>query len=148
MRCVNYRFTAQGRDLLATVVTVPELARRTFIELETVADPGDVDVVRSTLRELGIEEQQDSACRSGPCPLAPWHASLRYRVAGAGKREEGEEKLLWVASTTSKTMMTSTGGTGTILTGRFRVKIPVANTKGRTTTRSDHYGASGASRVG
>jgi adenylate cyclase, class 2 len=56
-RCVNYRFTAQGRDLLATVVTVPELAGRTFIELETVADPGDLDaaleVVRSMLRELG-----------------------------------------------------------------------------------------------
>jgi adenylate cyclase class 2 len=50
----------QGRDLLATVVTVPELAGRTFIELETVADPGDVDaaldVVRSVLRELGIED--------------------------------------------------------------------------------------------
>jgi adenylate cyclase class 2 len=59
-RCVNYRFTAQGRDLLATVVTVPELAGRTFIELETVADPGDLDaaleVVRSMLRELGIED--------------------------------------------------------------------------------------------
>ena len=34
-RCVNYRFTAQGRDLIATVVTVPELAGQTFIELET-----------------------------------------------------------------------------------------------------------------
>jgi adenylate cyclase class 2 len=59
-RCVNYRFTAQGRDLLASVVTVPELAGRTFIELETVADPCDVDaaldVVRSVLRELGIED--------------------------------------------------------------------------------------------
>jgi adenylate cyclase class 2 len=59
-RCVNYRFTAQGRDLLATMVTIPELAGRTFIELETIADPGDVDaaldVVRSVLRELGIED--------------------------------------------------------------------------------------------
>ncbi|MEO7196821.1 MAG: class IV adenylate cyclase [Pseudonocardiaceae bacterium] len=59
-QCVNYRFTAQGRDLLATVVTVPELAGQTFIELETLADPGDVDaalhVVRSVLRELGIED--------------------------------------------------------------------------------------------
>jgi adenylate cyclase class 2 len=59
-RCVNYRFTAQGRDLLATMVTVPELAGQTFIELETVADPSDVDaalhVVRSMLRELGIED--------------------------------------------------------------------------------------------
>jgi adenylate cyclase class 2 len=59
-RCVNYRFTAQGRDLLATVVTVPELAGQTFIELETVADLGDVDaaldIVLSVLRELGIED--------------------------------------------------------------------------------------------
>ena len=59
-RCVNYLFTAQGRDLSATVVTVPELAGQTFIELETLADPDDVDaaleVVRSVLRELGIEE--------------------------------------------------------------------------------------------
>ncbi len=59
-RCVNYRFTAQGRDLLATVVTVPELAGQTFIELETLADQGDVDaaldLVRSVLRELGIED--------------------------------------------------------------------------------------------
>ncbi|MDQ2883423.1 MAG: class IV adenylate cyclase [Actinomycetota bacterium] len=59
-RCVNYRFTAQCRDLLATVVTVPELAGQTFIELETVTDPGDVgaalDVVRSVLRELRIED--------------------------------------------------------------------------------------------
>ena len=58
--CVNYRFTARGRDLLATVVTVPELAGRTFIELETAADPGEVDaalaVVRSVLHELGIED--------------------------------------------------------------------------------------------
>ena len=57
---MNYRFTAQGRDLLATRVTVPELAGQTFIELETLADPGDVDaaldVVRSTLRELGIDD--------------------------------------------------------------------------------------------
>jgi adenylate cyclase class 2 len=58
--CVNYRFTSHGRDLLATVVTVPELAGQTFIELETLADPDDVDaaldVVRSVLRELGIED--------------------------------------------------------------------------------------------
>ena len=58
--CVNYRFTALGRDLLATVVTVPELAGQTFIELETRAEADEVnaalDVVRSVLRELGISE--------------------------------------------------------------------------------------------
>lgn len=56
--CANYRFTAHGRDLLATVVTVPELNGRTFIELETLTDADDVtaalDVVRAALRELGI----------------------------------------------------------------------------------------------
>ncbi|MGH3832685.1 MAG: class IV adenylate cyclase [Pseudonocardiaceae bacterium] len=59
-RCVNYRFTAHGRDLLATVVTVPELTGQTFLELETLAHPDDVHtalhVVRSVLRELGIED--------------------------------------------------------------------------------------------
>lgn len=59
-QCVNYRFITQGRDLLATVVTVPELAGQTFLELETRTDPSDLhaalDVVRSVLRELGIEE--------------------------------------------------------------------------------------------
>lgn len=58
--CVNYRFTALGRDLLATVVTVPELAGQTFLELETMADAEEVDaawgVVRCVLRELGISE--------------------------------------------------------------------------------------------
>jgi adenylate cyclase class 2 len=56
---VNYRFSSQGRDLLATVVTVPELENQTFIELETIAEPDDVDaalgVVRGVLGELGIE---------------------------------------------------------------------------------------------
>jgi hypothetical protein len=32
--CTNYRFRVEGRDLLATVVTVPELDG-TFLELET-----------------------------------------------------------------------------------------------------------------
>jgi adenylate cyclase class 2 len=35
--CANYRFTAHRRDMLATVVTVPEIDG-TFIELETMAD--------------------------------------------------------------------------------------------------------------
>jgi adenylate cyclase class 2 len=58
--CVNYRFTAHERDLLATLVTVPELDGQTFIELETIAHADEVDtaldVVRSVLRELGITE--------------------------------------------------------------------------------------------
>jgi adenylate cyclase, class 2 len=59
--CVNYQFTARGRDLLATLVTVPELKDQTFIELETMTEVDDLnaalDVIRSVLRELGISEQ-------------------------------------------------------------------------------------------
>jgi adenylate cyclase, class 2 len=55
--CTNYRFRAQGRDLLATVVTVPELDG-TFVELETMADPVDIEAavasVRAVLFGLGI----------------------------------------------------------------------------------------------
>lgn len=58
--CVNYRFTALGRDLLATLVTVPELDGKMFIELETMTESDELDaaldVVRSVLRELGISE--------------------------------------------------------------------------------------------
>jgi adenylate cyclase class 2 len=59
--CVNYWFTALGRDLLATLVTVPELEDQTFIELETMAEADDLDaalkVIRSVLHELAISEQ-------------------------------------------------------------------------------------------
>lgn len=59
-RCVNYRFTTHGRDMLATLVTVPELDGQTFIELETMAEADDVntalDAVRAVLRELGVGE--------------------------------------------------------------------------------------------
>jgi len=58
-RCTNYRFTAHDRELLATLITVPELAGETFIELETLTEPGGVDsalsLVRDVLGELGIE---------------------------------------------------------------------------------------------
>jgi adenylate cyclase class 2 len=57
--CANYRFTAQGRDMLATVVTVPEIDG-TFVELETMADEADVDAaladVLAVLRDLGIND--------------------------------------------------------------------------------------------
>lgn len=55
--CTNYRFRAQGRDLLATVVSVPELDG-TFLELETMTDPADTDAalaaIRAVLLRLGI----------------------------------------------------------------------------------------------
>jgi hypothetical protein len=53
---VNYRFTTHNRELLATLVAIPELDGQTFIELETIAEGDDVkaalQVVRSVLREL------------------------------------------------------------------------------------------------
>jgi adenylate cyclase class 2 len=59
--CENYRFTAQGRELLATVVRIPELDEQTFIELETAAETDDVpaalSVVRAVLAELDITDQ-------------------------------------------------------------------------------------------
>ena len=58
--CVNYRFSAWGRDMLATVVTVPEIDG-TFVELETMAGEPDMDAalrdVRAVLAEMGIGEE-------------------------------------------------------------------------------------------
>jgi adenylate cyclase, class 2 len=57
--CANYRFTARGRDMLATMVTVPEIDG-TFVELETLADEAGLAAalgdVRTVLGELGIGE--------------------------------------------------------------------------------------------
>jgi NADPH2:quinone reductase len=57
--CTNYACTDRGRDLTATVVTVPELAGETFIELETTVESDQLDaaltVIRSVLADLGIE---------------------------------------------------------------------------------------------
>lgn len=59
-RCANYAFTACGRDMLATLVTVPELDG-TFLEVETkTADEHDLDAaladIRAVLGQLGITE--------------------------------------------------------------------------------------------
>lgn len=55
--CANYRFTAWGRNMLATVVTVPEIDG-TFVELETLTTeldlPAALEDVRAVLNELGI----------------------------------------------------------------------------------------------
>jgi len=58
--CRNYRFTRDGRDLLATLVYVPELDD-TFLEIETiVAETQEVDsaltVIRRILADLSITE--------------------------------------------------------------------------------------------
>jgi adenylate cyclase class 2 len=58
-RCVNYRFTSDGRELLATLVTVPELDGA-FIEVETMVPESELaealQLVRSTLHQLGIAD--------------------------------------------------------------------------------------------
>lgn len=56
-RCRNYDFEARGRQLLATLVRVPELDG-TFLEVETLVDEDEVgaalDDVRAVLADLGI----------------------------------------------------------------------------------------------
>jgi adenylate cyclase class 2 len=58
--CDNYRFAEGERELLATVVQIPELDGLTFIELETIAEQDDVSaalqVVRDVLGSLGVAE--------------------------------------------------------------------------------------------
>jgi adenylate cyclase class 2 len=57
--CTNYRFNAHGRDMLATVVTVPELDG-TFVELETLAAEDNLSealgAVRAVLADFGITD--------------------------------------------------------------------------------------------
>lgn len=57
--CINYRFASGGRELLATLVTVPELDG-TFIELETIVPEAELaealEIVRTTLHQLGVAD--------------------------------------------------------------------------------------------
>ncbi|MFX0575742.1 class IV adenylate cyclase [Nocardia nepalensis] len=59
--CENFRFTSTGHELLATVVTVPEIDG-TFLELETQATEEDLHAaladLRTVLAELGVSEDQ------------------------------------------------------------------------------------------
>ncbi|MFH7593483.1 class IV adenylate cyclase [Streptomyces racemochromogenes] len=56
-RCRNYTFQSRGRQMLATLVRVPELDG-TFLELETQVEEKDVAAalhdIRAVLAELGI----------------------------------------------------------------------------------------------
>lgn len=63
-RCINYRFTAAGRSLLATLVHVVEL-RETFLEIESVvatdAEVGPaLETIRRVLSELGIDQGDET----------------------------------------------------------------------------------------
>ncbi|MFE3191626.1 class IV adenylate cyclase [Nocardia sp. NPDC059240] len=60
--CENHRFKAAGREMLATIVTVPELDG-TFLELETMTETEDdlgaaLADLRSVLDDLGISPDQ------------------------------------------------------------------------------------------
>jgi len=79
--CANYRFTAAGRPLLASLVSVPEL-EETFLEIETIVDThSEVDPALETIRQmldtLGIDRNDETiqaytevvaARRSKPLP--------------------------------------------------------------------------------
>ncbi len=59
--CINWRFQTEGRSMLATLVTVPELDG-TFLEIETMADdpdqvPAALKAVRATMLDLGIVDE-------------------------------------------------------------------------------------------
>ncbi|MDX3747439.1 class IV adenylate cyclase [Streptomyces sp. AK08-02] len=60
-RCRNYDFEARGRQMLATLVRVPEIDG-TFLEIETIVDEDDVrsalDDIRAVLAELGIGSEE------------------------------------------------------------------------------------------
>jgi adenylate cyclase class 2 len=58
-RCRNYDLNARGRQMLATLVQVPEIEGH-FIELETIVEDADLQAalndVRATLAELGVDD--------------------------------------------------------------------------------------------
>lgn len=57
--CRNHRFTAEGRDVLATLVEVPEI-EGTYLEVETLAPADEVEAglstIRTVLATLGISD--------------------------------------------------------------------------------------------
>jgi len=66
--CTNYQFEFEGRSVLATMVTVPELYG-TFIEVETMAEEDDLqaalDVVLAVLDHLGVADELDTSTYTG-----------------------------------------------------------------------------------
>ncbi|MEI7055633.1 CYTH domain-containing protein [Nocardioides sp. CCNWLW239] len=49
--CRNHRFTADGREVLATLVEVPEI-EGTYLEVETLAPTDEIDTGLSTIRTI------------------------------------------------------------------------------------------------
>lgn len=52
--CENYRFSADGRDFLATLVRVPEI-EGTFLEVETMATKSDLELALAAVRKIMSE---------------------------------------------------------------------------------------------
>lgn len=89
-QCTNYRFSARGRDMLATMVTVQELDG-TFLELETLIDgpevPGALEDLRDVLHDLGVRDHDltteqytdavSSARKEGQTPSETRHGTVR-----------------------------------------------------------------------
>jgi adenylate cyclase class 2 len=82
--CRNYRFTSAGRDMLATLVTVPEIDG-TFLEVETITTDDDLapalDAVRAVLADLGIADHDLTTEQYTDAVAAGRHAG-RARPAG------------------------------------------------------------------
>jgi hypothetical protein len=82
-RCRNYNFTAAGRQMLATLVRVPEIDGH-FLEVETITNEDQVhaalDDVRAVLAELGLaDEDLTTELRS---TRTPWRPSGREAAHG------------------------------------------------------------------
>jgi adenylate cyclase, class 2 len=75
--CANYHFTQADREMLATVVTVPEL-EGTFIELETMTSPDGLDAaladIRVVLRELGLSDTDQTSEQYTDAVMRAQHA--------------------------------------------------------------------------
>ncbi len=90
--CANYRWNEQDRDLLATVVTVPEIDG-TFIELETITETENelvtaLEVVRAALGRLGVSAGDlttELYTDAVAAVLPGWTATSRSRP-GPGRR--------------------------------------------------------------
>jgi adenylate cyclase class 2 len=59
--CVNYPLRRNGREILATLVTVPEI-EGTYLEVETAADEESladaIAVIRAVLAEIGVTDTE------------------------------------------------------------------------------------------
>lgn len=66
--CANFKFEFDGRSMLATLVTVPEL-EGTFLEVETMAEEGEhpaaLDAVLEVMEQLGLGDDLDTSTYTG-----------------------------------------------------------------------------------